>query len=57
MKNYGEIGCISLGLIGLSMSKRVINSGYELFVHDMNPEPLRQSLMQRKFICWVLRSA
>jgi len=39
MKNE-KIGFIGLGVMGLPMSKRLVEAGYELCVFDVNPEPI-----------------
>jgi len=35
------LGFIGLGVMGLPMSKRVIESGYKIFVHDLDPKPVK----------------
>jgi 2-hydroxy-3-oxopropionate reductase len=37
-----RIGFIGLGIMGKPMAKNLINAGYELVVHDVNPQPVEQ---------------
>lgn len=37
-----SLGFIGLGVMGLRMSKRLISSGYDLFVYDLDPKPLEE---------------
>lgn len=37
-----RIGFIGLGIMGKPMAKNLINAGYELVVHDVNPQPVQQ---------------
>ncbi len=35
-----KVGFIGLGVMGFQMSKRLLNSGYDLIVHDVDPKPV-----------------
>jgi 2-hydroxy-3-oxopropionate reductase len=37
-----RIGFIGLGIMGKPMAKNLINAGYKLVVHDVNPQPVEQ---------------
>jgi len=36
-----KVGFIGLGVMGLPMSKRLINAGYEVYAYDVVAEPLK----------------
>lgn len=37
-----KIGFIGLGIMGRPMAKHLLDAGYELVVHDVNPEPVQE---------------
>ncbi|MGI5835410.1 MAG: 2-hydroxy-3-oxopropionate reductase [Chloroflexota bacterium] len=41
-KAIPTIGFIGLGIMGRPMSGHLINAGYPLIVHDLNPEPVKE---------------
>ena len=37
-----KIGFIGLGAMGKHMAKNLIKAGYDLTVHDLNPQPVKE---------------
>ena len=37
-----KVGFIGLGIMGKPMAKNLIKAGYDLTVHDLNPQPVEE---------------
>ena len=42
MAEKETIGFVGLGIMGKPMCKHLLNTGYKLVVHDVNPDPVKQ---------------